>query len=277
MLTFTEIKVSHYARNQLHVSWQYEVSEGDVDTNYSFELMRSESREHGYDSIMDVDVDQRSFVDGSVNTFSKERVYFYKVVASLISNPTQQEESAPGRVCDEPDAVALEIVRKERLLLRMYVKTKCYVYTAISTGQRCTYCWNPVTKAVSRSNCPVCFGTGFEAGLYKPEPVYIDFDPDSPVLRNSDLGPMEIKDTNAWTSNFPALKSNDFIKEVNNGNIWKIGSISTIKKNRYILKQLFRITEVERGSQMYDFKIPDVWEEPWEATYLSGVEHEELP
>lgn len=277
MITFTDITVNHFARNALRIEWAYDVEDGDNSTLYSFRIERSESRTDGFESIMNVEENSRNFTDYSVNTLSKERVYFYKIVAELITDSSVSFESKIGYISSLPDCIALEIVRKNRLLLRQYMKTKCYLYASRSVGQRCSNCWNPITGTVTLKNCPVCHGTGFEKGLYKPEPVYIDFDPDPSVLRISGLGPIEGKDTGAWTSNYPIIRSNDYIREVETGDIWKVEDKSPIKKNRFLVSQALRISEVQRGSQMYDFEIPDVWVEPWSCTYLSGVQYEDMP
>jgi len=270
MVIFSNLQVDHFERNVLHIQWEVSMDNEDVG-EYSYGVYRSESQANGFELVSGLAEDARKFIDGSVNTFKIGRTYFYKIIATRIDNTTLKVESDPGWVGSDPDCIALDIVRRERLLLRQYLKVKCYVLTARTTGARCPNCWNPVRKRISRSNCTVCQGTGFAKGFYTMEPTYFKFNPSPKMLRASGMGPLEKGETNAWTSNFPILKSNDYIIEVGNGNIWRVKSMVTSEKSRYIIRQMVAVKAEEKGSELYDIKLPSVWIEPWECNEITGV------
>lgn len=275
MISFENTTVIEFARNCLKSQWSIVALDEEDLTTFDFSLHRSQSENASFETAYIFTSDQTEFYDRSVNTLHAGRRYFYKIKAVSTVDPAIVFESEVFHVACVADCVALEIVRKERLYLRQYIKKKAYIYSITTEGNRCSECWNPITGERSKRNCSACNDTGFEVGVLGPFPVYISISPEPRILRSTGIGPQTPSSTAAWTSNNPYLKNNDFIKEVITGSVWRVVDVACTELNGYAIKQNLTLTLVEKGSIMYDLHIPEEWIEPWPAEDLTGVPHDE--
>lgn len=145
------------------------------------------------------------------------------------------------------------------------------VYVAIlkkkSFGARCQTCFDQATKTVTLSNCPDCYGTGWDDGYYNPmlsnariqeAPMQTRMEPSSEV---------EIVQANIELLDFPRLNKDDVIVERDTSRRWLVRSVTDRYLRRRSLTQQLTCTELSRTSSQY--KVPVDFPALLENTYVS--------
>lgn len=116
-------------------------------------------------------------VDGFYTTDNKSHssgavlVTHYRVT---LTTPIGQYVSAPcpvtGELTEADWLVSREILRKERLRFNK-VAIGGYLLKAFRYGVPCPRCRDKLTQEPSDTDCPVCYGTGFEGGYHPALPL----------------------------------------------------------------------------------------------------------
>lgn len=152
-----------------------------------------------------------------------------------------------------PDLIALEIVRRNNLLLRRFTGRLVAFFPVKSQGARCVVCFDPLKKRAKRSQCPNCFGTTFQGGFYDQITVFADFNPSAEVIQISPFGKEEPRQTILFMSNFPLAKPNDLMVEKTNKR-WRVVQVNKVTKNRYPVQQVLQVQEIDRSDA--EFLLP---------------------
>lgn len=254
--------VKHYSRDAIAIAWELDNTSSEAFTDYQMRLYRSEIQDSGFRFAATISMNDTQYVDCSISTRSKNRRYYYKI---LIVNVTTDEESWSSvmGVRSVPDVIALEIIRRERLLLREYLRNKCYIYIPRLSGPKCSMCYDTMLLRRTTTECKSCYGTGYECGFYTPMPSYIKLDPNAQVFQSANFGPIEPGQTDAWITNWPRIPINSYIFEIETGDRWRVSQIGRTEKSRYVVRQLLRLKLEDTGSIIYDIKLPETWVEPW--------------
>lgn len=263
MASIKSIEVRYYRLDAYIISWELDFEPDERTSDFKIELYGSEGPEGPFRFISRPSMNALCYIDPTVNTRSKNRRFYYRLKLFNISDDSLVEESVATPILSSPDLVALDVVRRERLLLKRYIKTKCYFYLARTFGTYCQNCYDEKKHRRTDSRCPICYGTGFDCGFFDPIEGYIDMSPHPDVVQPINWGPFERSETDAWTTNFPLLKVNDYIFEIDTGKRWRITQIAYNEKDRYITKQILRLHEEHRGSIIYDIKLPSIWIDPY--------------
>jgi hypothetical protein len=101
---------------------------------------------------------------------------FYRLV---LTTPGGTYTSDPANVLGDLDQrawlYAQEIVRKEQLRHSVLSSPNGSLLIAKRYGPVCTECIDTLTNEPTQTNCPTCFGIGYEGGFWAPVPnVYCD-------------------------------------------------------------------------------------------------------
>lgn len=126
-----------------------------------------------YSACMNLDGQVQSITDGP-----------QPVIGYRVTSPGQYE-LAPGSTGLEarPDAPATyddrvrrrllrrKILRDETILLKKLAGIEFLLLKRRHFGERCTACYDPVTKNVLKTACPVCYGTSWKNGYFTPVPL----------------------------------------------------------------------------------------------------------
>lgn len=263
MISISSLNIRHLVINAQNVEWGLLNPNNDDMTNYRLELYRSEVQEN-FKLIGEPSISTNHFVDYGVDTRNRNRYYHYILRALYIPSDSTFVDATAVASMPTPDVIALDVVRAERLLLKWYLRTKVWFYQARTYGSRCHNCWDDVQSRRSKHDCPVCYGTGFIGGFFDPIPGYIDFSPNPLAVQASSFGPIasQPSQSSAWTTNYPLLKVNDYMFEIDTGHRWKINQIGYNEKSRFVTKQLMGLDEEYLGHIIYNIKTP-IWREPW--------------
>jgi hypothetical protein len=255
MLEFDKIWVDVYNLDYLVVNWSIKPTIEDINL-YRFSVLRSNSPSDSFEAVADGLVNTFSFKDAGVNLYSKWRKFFYKVKCYLASDPSQVITSTVEFNATKPDPIALEIVRRNNLLLKNFVGVPGHIYIRRTWGQKCTNCWDPIKQRKLQSNCSLCLNTGYVGGFFNPISINVNFNPSPELVRHAHFE-QQIDTTTAWMSNYPPVSPKDVIIE-NGKKRWRVVQVNQTQKKRLLVHQIFSLTQVNLNDIEYSLVVPGV-------------------
>lgn len=150
--------------------------------------------------------------------------------------PAAVEATMVGETVSEPATfgetrhlIAQEIVRRHGILMKRFIGKFVSFYLRKTGGMRCDNCWDRLEQRITRSDCQVCYATGFKGGYSDPLFGYIFMiDPERSVELSA-LGERKHQTTNTfWTLPYPALNPGDFFVR-KDGTRWRVVTIASNK------------------------------------------------
>lgn len=224
----------------------------DIITAYQFFIYRSESPEGPFELIAGPFEDRFQLRDFSPNLLHKWRQLYYKL--RVVHKPSSEEMDAGVTTLDaEPDLIALEIVRQEDLLLRNFIGRRCFLFPVRTFGEKCT-CYDNSLGRTTKSNCVVCFDTGFLGGYLRPIDFYMQFDPDAKSPSPTSIkGETQPRNTSGRLICYPPVKPNDLIIEAENRR-WRVITQTQTERLRSVVHQELSLHMVVKGD--VEYKLP---------------------
>lgn len=150
--------------------------------------------------------------------------------------PEPSETTMVGETVSEPvtfgesrHLIAQEIVRRHGILLKRFIGKFVGFFLRKTSGDRCTNCWDRLEQRITRSDCEVCYATGFKGGYSDPIFSYIFMVDPERAVELSALGERKHQNTNTfWTLPYPALNPGDFFVR-KDGTRWRVVTIASNK------------------------------------------------
>jgi hypothetical protein len=175
---FARVLVDYVVSGGARVSW--EMNRHFVDPGpYSFQLQFGRTGNQDADDWIDIGspvVDTYFTFDLEKRLFGKEMDSFYRV--ELVTNEGTYYSmiaQADGKLDKRDWLFVREFIRKEQLRHRVMTSVKGYLLKARRYGPRCETCTDTYTEEVQNTNCPDCYGTGFQNGYFEPmQDVYCE-------------------------------------------------------------------------------------------------------
>lgn len=257
MISVTKLQVRSYDLDHLDIFWEIPGVDENLEA-YDFFVLRSIDGAAGpYETLAGPFYNTFMFRDVDVHSFHKWRKYFYKI--RIVHRSTQeQKEFGPEWHRAEPDLIALEIQRRERLLFKELAGREVFLFPALTFGQRCSNCWDsgPKGNTIGRStqqNCQSCFDTTWVGGFASPMLIDMQIDPSPETVQRTDVSEEQFVHTTARTSSFPPIKAKDMIVEAENKR-WLVKSMTPTQKLRAVVRQELQMFELARDD--IKFKTP---------------------
>lgn len=138
------------------------------------------------------------------------------------------------------DNVAEAIIYQEEYFLdNILIRNDVKLLTKRRTGTRCSACYDEITGEITKSNCSVCYRTGYVGGYSVAKPINISFT-EPGFIQKFDV--QEVRDvqnqiTYGWTKNYPLILPGDVIVDEFNRRFRIINSQPTTKDGRIYLRQ----------------------------------------
>jgi len=254
MLAFDRIWIDCYNLDYVVVNWAIKPTNEDISL-YHFSILRSDSPDSNFAEVYNGLVNVFSYKDTSANLYSKWRKFFYKVRCILISDPTKFVDSLVESNATKPDPIAVEIIRRNNLLLKNFVGVPSVVYIRRSWGQHCPNCWDEIKQRKTQSNCAVCYNTGYVGGFFDPVEVNVNYNPSPEMIRQAHFE-QQIDTTTAWMSNYPPISPKDVIIE-NGRKRWRVVQVSKTEKKRLLVHQIFSLAQINLNDIEYKLVMPE--------------------
>lgn len=208
---FIDVRVYPQWFKQVTVSWSVPDNFGKTLFNVYF----SQASDTGFQKLNETPIDGNFFTDTSSDTFSQENESYFIVEAMLMDKGGVTVRSKPvtweNKRRNYIELRAVEINRREYLLLSRFTGVKSWLFRKRNFGERCKTCWDPKLEKVFRDNCPDCLGTSFEGGYFTPSPLYIQIAQNGETLIRGDFGVAAPDIINAWTIAMPEIHADDII------------------------------------------------------------------
>ena len=258
-LVFQNLRVRSFSLDFLELTW--EIGDSDLDPHdYLCYILRSESPMGPWDLIAGPFEDKYRFVDNRVNLLHRWRQIYYRVRSVRKADVTDVAESEAATQTAEPDLIAEEIQRLERLLWQEFSGRRCFIFPARSFGQRCGNCYDGPDKGKGftsqrrRSNCLTCYDTGFVRGYFDPIEIYMQIDPSPNSIQQLPIAERHQQDTSARLPNFPMVKPRDLIVEAENKR-WRVVKVTATERLRSVVHQELILHAINLGDIEYQLPI----------------------
>jgi hypothetical protein len=250
MIKIESITVTPTKVDRLLVQWKYTPTlESFVD--YEFMLERSLSPDSGFENVVRFK-DLVQYLD-EVNYKRLWKTVYYRIkVTNILTAKTEYSEL--GKIGYEPNLEALEIIRRNDILLknrRHGIGVPVAVFIRKRAGQRCPECWDEGKKRVRLSTCDTCYQTGYLDGFYEPIITWANTTPDNKQNPIPQHGETEPNDTKIFISNYPEVLPKDIIVETTTMRTWTVENVDTTARRGCTLHQLLTLAYVDRNSVIY--------------------------
>jgi hypothetical protein len=246
MIVVNEFRVVMVEVEALRLYWTIEPTSEDI-AEYDFSVLRSGS-ETGPFQLLASGLNFQ-YVDGEANNYSAERNYFY-IVRVTHKETKKYKDFGPQYNQFPTDPVGLELIRKKNVYLRTQTGLPAFLYKKKTFGQYCPNCFDTIKQRVSKTNCEVCFGSGFAGGYWKPIELYVNRAiPDSVTKTigfNKTAGNLVVE-----TSNYPIIGAGDFLLFPQTGDRYRVVSITVHTRMGGPIGQYVNLTEINRSDIEY--------------------------
>lgn len=168
---FHRVSVDCVIAGGTRVSW--ELNRHFIDDGpYSFQLQVGHTGLTDADDWADVGapvVDTYYAFDLSKRLYGKTLETHYRVELTSADDTYYSNPVPCDGLLSKRDWInAREIIRKESLRHRVLTSPEGLLLKARRYGPRCATCTDARTEGVTDSNCPDCYGTGYENGYFAP-------------------------------------------------------------------------------------------------------------
>lgn len=257
-LVFKNLLVRGFSLDFLEVLW--EIADTTIDPHdFLLYVLRSESPMGPWDIVAGPFEDRYRFVDNRVNLQYRWRQIYYRIRSIKKTDLTNVAESDSFTFDAQPDLIAAEIQRLERMLWEEFAGRRCFIFPARTFGQHCPSCFDGpakgkgFTSARNRSQCLTCYDTGFIHGYFDPIEIFMQFDPSPQSIQNLPITERQQNDSTARLPNFPLVKPRDIIVEAENRR-WRVVTVTATERLRNVVHQELRLHEIVKGD--IEFQLP---------------------
>jgi len=235
---------------KMQISWRFVQSMDDFQ-DYIFTLERSESPEQGYSPVFTFN-HNITFLD----ELSYKKIWrsLYYRIKSEHAHTHAIEYSAPSPVSASPDLQAIEIVRRNDIMLknmRYGVGVPMAIFKLKTIGPACE-CWDANKQRPRISSCTDCFGSHIDGGYYPPIITWANPSPPQKVIQLPQWGEMEPNEARMFFNNYPELCPKDLIFSPHNMMFYTVEKVETSTRREYILHQIVSASGHDRGHVAYN-------------------------
>jgi hypothetical protein len=246
MIKINEFKVIMVEVEALRLYWTIEPTTEDIN-EYDFSVLRSGS-ENGPWQLIASGL-QFQYIDNEANNYTNDRIYWYSIRVTH-KQTGKYQDYGPQYNSFQTDPVGLELIRKKNVYLKTQTGLPVFLFKKKTFGQYCPNCFDQIKQRVTKTNCEVCFGTGFSGGYWKPIELYVNRAiPDSitkTIGFNKAAGTIVVE-----ASSHPIISTGDFILYPQVGIRYRVVSITAHTRMGDIISQYVNLTEINRSDVEY--------------------------
>lgn len=196
------------------------------------------------------------------NLFSLQRDIYYKITVTPPSGKVNAFQSAPT-------PIELNLDKRTRLLKRKILHDESIAFKHLNGirlmvlkrkhwGDRCTECYDALTREVLKEHCTVCFGTSFEDGFWAPVEILGRIAPAPTQTQIAPHGKVEVKTTRITILDYPHIQEGDIIVDLRSNDRYYVQLVTTTELKKVVVHQVANISLLPRSSVEYEVPIdPD--------------------
>lgn len=247
--SYISVKIYPLFYKKVIVEWSIPPSWGSC----TFNVYKGDTEQGEFDKVNLTPLSSTNFfADTTTQDFSKFHRSYY-VVEVILPQPD-------GRSIKSPIATwqnirtnlmgirAVEITRRETILLDKFVGVDTLIFRKKYFGERCPNCYNKDIEKVTKDHCLTCLGTSFLGGYFPGMATKMCYEISPNNTQLTYLGKLETNQTSAWTISSPVLMTHDLILRVPDYKLFRIESINQTELQTVQVRQVVQITELGKNS-----------------------------
>ncbi len=258
----SSINIKFYPIWYKHVTmeWDIPVEWG----NCTFNVFKSATEDGPFEQINITPISTNYIKDSTTEAFSKFNKDFYILEVILPSGSTIRSRAVSWRKTRHKmvELKALDIQRREYLLMSKFSGAETLVFRRKTYGERCPDCWNYDTERIMDDKCPTCLGTSFNGGFFTGIKTYLQYETTPNAISLTYFGKFEPNQLGAWTISYPELNSLDVIIRLNDWKAYRIERIVPTELATVPVRQILQLTELDKTSVEYKLVTRDLTEFP---------------
>ena len=261
---FKEVNVDVYRvgpPSLIVINWVWEDSTIPLD-RYRLDIYRGESPQEMERIVSNLNPSNTSkYEDQTAKILDLHRTYYYEIKG--VDTKTGREMTSELVTWEgKLDFVGLYVVEEHDFLFRHICGSPILVYKKQTDGKtRCTNCWDSISKRVTRSNCTICHGTGWQGsgvgGFYDPTYTWADLSPDPEIISIAQWGRTQPTQTDIFATNYPRFSVGDLVIELMTNKRWKVERVGDTEKRRKKMLQLVRLDRINPSDVEYKIDVPE--------------------
>jgi hypothetical protein len=244
-IVIDEISTDLYGADFVTISWA--VRPINPSGVYLFNVYRSATNKIGDASLISHLGGSTSFNDIAISRRTKTYDLWYWVSVNK-TGYSGEDFYGPKHFEVTPDPKSLKIRHDEELLLRRFIKNKCYFIIKRRFGERCVC----AAGNVADLNCRICYGTGYIGGYYNKIEAYISISAPSSYHDDASRINEKFELTRGWTTYGPTLTGGDLVYMPSRDLLYLIKEVNKTILHGVVLRQMFNLVELPHGHAAYD-------------------------
>lgn len=207
---------------------------------------------HFFDDLRHVPVPDAGTRE-NLNFLSLQRNVYYRITATEPSGTTYTSD---------PELIGDRLDRRNMLLRRklhrdMWVGLKKFNGVPIVVlkrrhwGKRCTECFDPVTKSVTKPKCESCYGTSYEGGYWAPVQTYGRFTVTNVQTTLTSHGKADLSQLRCYMLDHPVLEPDDVVIHLRMNKRYIVKHRTQTELRTVPVHQVLVVNELPRDSVEY--------------------------
>jgi len=254
------------------VFMQWDLIDPTESGSYTFTIERSGSSagpwellqaglQNNYNHIDDFRDQPDHPVDGKINLFSLQRQVYYRVTVVPPSGCINQAQTDPQglyRVSAGPlaDGLRRRLQHDEAIIFQRLNGVRLAVLKRRRWGERCTMCYDVLTKTVTKEHCPECYGTSFKLGYWDPVVTFGRIYPPNNVMpQTTSKDKKEASQHLITLLDVPMVQDQDLIVEIDTNERHRVESQKQTELRRKSVHQQVTTSLIDRGSVEYELMV----------------------
>lgn len=258
---FQFAKVFRLAPDTAEIRWALQPHAWpDFAEDLKFVLFRSQSPEGPWQEIAIINYGTFVFYDNDVMAAGTARAYYY-IVRIASASSVGYRDSLATRIEHDADHIAIELVRKKMLFMRVKGGVEMVVYLKKRNGPKCSRCYSAERNGSTDDDCPDCYGTGYAGGFWNPVTILGLYNPPESIIIDAGLKYVAGQ-TYFELANWPTLSPDDLIIDRRMNVRYSIDSLKHTSHRGHPISQVMQVTQCDESAAIYTLPLPD---SPWSA------------
>jgi hypothetical protein len=206
---------------------------------------------HFYDSYRSLPTALAGDYRENLNFLSLSRTLYYKVVITDSANVSSEAVRAvmPG-LARKQALLKRKILRDESVALK-FNGIDLAVLKRKHWGLRCKACFDLLTKKVTNSKCPVCYGTGFDGGYFAPVRIHGRIGVANVQTQMTPQGNADLNKRRLIILNYPIVDVYDIVADVRQNRRYLVEMAHGTELRTSIVHQDITLSEIAKDAVEY--------------------------
>ncbi len=190
------------------------------------------------------------------NFLSVVRNFFYKLISHCPDNTIKEDVIEEGpNLHPKQRQLFRKMLRDEYIQLHKFNGVPTAVLKRKNWGERCTKCFDTITKETIKAHCTICWGTGFTGGYWEPVLTYTRRHPLQTVIQIAPENKIDSTTAKFMLLNIPRVERDDIIVFLPDNRRFVIDQQTETSLKTVTVHQTVFGLELPRSHILYNIKV----------------------